>query len=85
MTMIVFSSGPYENRLIDDVVLSDPAYVIWAHDNRMDLSITATQVAEALRQLDEWNEDQIDPYDDFDYAQNQAAALGYVPGADNDE
>jgi hypothetical protein len=83
--MIVFSSGPYEDRLIEDIVDEDPAFILWAKENHPDrANISNSQLADARRMLDEWNEDQIDPYDDFDYALSQATALGYVPGADND-
>jgi hypothetical protein len=80
--MIVFSCGPYTNQAIDDIVDLDPAYIVWAKENLPDQNISNAQWAEARRMLDEWNEDQIDPFDDFDYARQQAQAFGYIEGAD---
>jgi hypothetical protein len=83
MSDVVFTSGPHAGLSVDDVVDLDPAYILWASENS-DVLIKTAQYILAKRRLDEWNEDQIDPYDDFDYALSQATAFGYVQGADNE-
>ena len=54
---------------------NDPAYIVWASENIPNHGYTEQEVQTAIRQLNEWD---TDPYDDFNFAQQQAKEFGYV-------
>lgn len=81
MSKTVFSSGEYDGRLIEDIVTLDPCYVVWAYSNLPALGISEHDYNEARRIMDEWDGGN-DPYEDFNFAEQQAREFGWEPGYD---
>lgn len=50
--MSTFTGGEYEGCWIDDIVETDPVYIVWAYSNDPSLGISHSQFARARRNLD---------------------------------
>lgn len=74
----VFQYGDYEGTDIEDMIDSDPAYVVFAYVNMPGIGVSYEQYDRALAMLNDWDgntseyEDQIDIENDF------GLMVGYV-------
>jgi hypothetical protein len=70
----LFTFGQYRNRLIDEIVVEHPSYVVWAYETVWDHGISDGQVKKARRLMQAARET----------ARGPRGWAGYGPGYDKD-
>lgn len=72
-TNLTIPNGIYEGYYWEDIADRDPAYVL---EMSIEMDVPLRAVDRAKDNLD--RNETVDPYEDYEYAQEQARAFGFV-------